>query len=156
TAGRPAAHRQRGGQPDPGRVPARLLADPAEVREPRGQPIRHAAVELVGEPGGQGGGAARPGAADDDRRPPRGPWDAGALLEPVVLAVEAEPLPRRRGPQPGDDLLLLAEPVEPLAQRRKRDAQVAVLLLDPGGANAEFGPAAAHRVHGGDGDGERP
>ena len=31
-----------------------------------------------------------------------------------------------------------------------------MLLLDPGGADAEFGPAAAHPVHGGDGDGERP
>ena len=73
-----------------------------------------------------------------------------------MLAVKAEPLPRRRGPQPGDDLQLLAEPVEPLGQRRERDAQVTVFLLDPGGADAEFGPAAAHRVHGGDRDGERP
>src|SRR5229473_5442996 len=73
----------------------------------------------------------------------------------VVLTAVAEPVAGLGLPEAGDDLELLGQPVEALAQRRERDAEEAVLALVPGGADAEFGPAAAHRVHRGHGDRER-
>ena len=65
-----------------------------------------------------------PLAADDHRRvrPLHRLGQGGRVDDRVVRAGERVPLPRRRPPQAGDDLQLLGEPVEALAQRRERDA----------------------------------
>src|SRR5262249_52409917 len=75
--------------------------------------------------------------------------------ELVVLAREAEALPARRGPQPGDHAELLLQPVEPLPQRREADAERLVLSLVPSGAHAEPDPPPAHLVDSGPDDGQR-
>ena len=145
------------GQPDAGGVAADyVLADPPEVGVPLAQVEAERAVELVGVLGGQGGGPLGAGAADDDLRPGRPARYRRAVLELVVLSGEAEPLPRLRVPESGEDRELLLKLVEALAERRERDAEVVVLTLVPGGADAELGAAAAHLVNGGDLDGELP
>ena len=95
-----------------------------------------------------------PGAADDDLGALDRPGDGRAVGELVVLAVEAEPLPRLGVPEAGEDRQLLVESVEPLAEAGERDAEVLVLALVPGGADAELGPAAAHLGDGRDLDRE--
>ena len=99
-----------------------------------------------------------PAPADDDR-------DAAVLHrlgqrrgagQPVVPAVEVERLAGRRAPQPGDDRQLLLVAVEPLPQRRERDAVGGVLGLEPARADAELDPAAAHLVDLRDRDRQRP
>ena len=75
--------------------------------------------------------------------------------DPVVRAVVAEQLALRRAPHPGDDRQLLLEDVEPLADRRKRDAVGGVFGFVPAGAEAEIDAAATHRVDGRDRDRER-
>ena len=88
-AGPAAADRQRGRQPNLRRITPSLRAEPAEVGEPIGQPVRHAAVELIGEPRRQRGRAPRAGAAaDDDRRDPRGAGDAGARHQASTVAMK--------------------------------------------------------------------
>ena len=74
----------------------------------------------------------------------------------VVRAGVVERLADRCRPQPVDDRELLLEPVEPLAERRERDAVGLVLGVVPAGAEAELDPAAAHLVDLGDADGQRP
>ena len=114
--------------------------------------MRERGVELVGVPGRQRGGALLARAAHDDRRARRLDRlrQRRRVDDLVVLAGEAVLLARRRGPQAGDDLQLLLEPVEALAERRERDAVRGVLPLEPAAAQAELDPAAAHRVDLGD------
>ena len=81
---------------------------------------------------------------------------AGESGQPVVPPVEVEGLAGRRAPQPGDDRELLLVAVEPLPQRRERDAVGGVLGLEPAGADAELDPAAAHLVDLGHRDRQRP
>ena len=49
-------------------------------------------------------------------------------------------------PHPVGDLERLLEHLEPLAERREREAERARLLLVPGGTDAEPGPAAGQDV----------
>ena len=102
----------------------------------------------------QGGGALGAGPADDDLGALDRPGDGGAVGELVVLAVEAEPLARLGVPEAGEDRQLLFQTVEPLAEAGERDAEVLVLALVPGGADAELGPASAHLGDGRDLDRE--
>jgi len=51
---------------------------------------------------------------------------------------------------------LFLQPGEPLGQARKREAVGGVFGLEPAGAQAELDPSAAHLVHLGDGDRQRP
>ena len=77
-------------------------------------------LNSVGEPGGERGRPLRAVAADDHRRVRllHRLGQRRRVRERVVRARVGEPLPRRRPPQPGDDLQLLGEPVEPLAAGR--------------------------------------
>ncbi len=59
-----------------------------------------------------------------------------------------------RLPHAGDDLELLLEPVEALAERRERDPVGLVFGVEPAGAEAELDPAAGHLVDLGDAHGE--
>ena len=66
-----------------------------------------------------------------------------------------ERLTDRSGPQTGDQLQLLGEPGESLAQRRKWDRVGQMLLFEPPGADAEFDASTAHFVYLGHRDGQR-
>ena len=71
---------------------------------------------------------------------------AQRLLELVVLAVVR---PVVVGPHLPHDLQRLLDPLEPLLQRRERDAEAAVLLLVPGGPEPEHRSPAGEDVEGG-------
>src|SRR5437870_4808298 len=60
----------------------------------------------------------------------------------------------RLGPEAVDDRKRLLEPVVALAQGRKRDTELVVLLLVPSGSHPQLDPSAAHFVGGGDHLGE--
>src|SRR5580700_2027053 len=106
-----------GGHPDVGRVAADyVLADPLEVRVPLPEVEAERAVELVRVLRRQGGGPLSAGPADDDLRPGRPARYRRAVLELVMLALEAEPLPRLGVPESGQDGELLRKLVEALPQ----------------------------------------
>src|SRR6185312_4324008 len=139
--------RHGGGHPDPRRVaPDDLFAHAAEVRVPLAEVEAERAVELVRVLRRQRGRPLGAGPADDDLRPGRPARDRRAVLQLVMLALEAEPLPRLGVPEAGEDRELLFEPVEPFAERRERDAEILVLPLVPGRADAELSPAATHLI----------
>jgi hypothetical protein len=71
-----------------------------------------------------------------------------------VLSAVVERLAQRRRPQPGEDLELLGEPVEALAQGRERDGVGLVFGLEPTGADTEFHTATAHLINLGHRDGQ--
>src|ERR1700722_2930055 len=149
------AGRHRGREADLGRVTADdVLADALEVGVALAELEAEGAVELVGVPRGQGGGALGARSADDDLGALDRAGDGGAVGQLVVLAVEAEPLPRLGVPETGENRELLFQPVEPFAEAGERDPEVLVLPFVPGGADAELGPAAAHLGDGGDLDRE--
>ena len=60
-----------------------------------------------------------------------------------MLAVERAVVAR---PHLVGDAQRLLEPLEALLQRRERHAEARVLLLEPGGADAEVGAAAGQHV----------
>ena len=77
----------------------------------------------------------------------------GGLRRVVLTSMSFSPY--RCRPEAGDDRKLLLEPIEPLAQRRERNPIGAVLGVVPTCTETELHPATAHRIHLGDGDGER-
>ena len=132
------------------------LAHPRELRR-RGRLVDERQVELVRVAGRELGRTALAEAAHQHR------WgrlhrlgQGGRVREPVVHALELEPLPRRGRPEPGDDRQLLLEPVEPLGGAGERDAVRRVLGLEPAGADAELDAPAAHPVDVRDRDRQRP
>ena len=96
----------------------------------------------------------------DDRDPgravPAGLHRLGQARRPGELEVPAlvgEAAPVRRRPQPGDDLQLLGQPVEPLAERGAERQSVRVVLVgEPARAETQFDAAAGDVVDVGGGD----
>ena len=156
----PDRHREYSGEPGIGRVAADRLARPRESLEAFSRFAAERGVELGGEPGGDGRRAPGPAAAHDDRRMRAlGDLRRGAVVvRPVMPAVEREALPVTRPgvPEPGDDRQLLFQPVEPLLDRRERQAERRMLACVPRGADTELDPAAAHVVDRRDDGREQP
>jgi hypothetical protein len=108
-------------------------------------------VEVLGEPGGQGERLALPAATEQHRQvvPDARLVDRG--LGAVPLAVERRALAAQHR---DDDLQRLVEPLEPVGEGAELEAELLVLQLEPAGADAQHGPAAADHVEGGDGLGQ--
>jgi hypothetical protein len=154
-----AAHHLGGGEGHSDRVPAgRPAGLPHQVELCSGVPHRaEGQVEFRGEGGRQTRRPPRTAPTHDDRR--AGPLhrlgQRRAVGDPVVASVEGELLTVRCPPQPRDDTQLLLQPLEPLPQRRERDAVGGVFGVVPASTEAELHPAAAHGVDLGHRDGQR-
>ena len=111
---------------------------------------------LVGVQGGQPGRAGGAEAPDDDRRRRAldGLGQRRRVGERVVIAGKGEGRALWGGPQALDDLELLFEQVEALAEAGVGDAVGLVLAVVPAGAEAQLDPSAAHGVDRGHADGE--
>ena len=110
------------------------------VRGPPGVPD-------VGELPDEGQRAPRAGAADPDGwmgSLHRQGLHAGLLQRDLAALV----VDRFSGEQAGDDLEGVVQQIEALGGRRERDAELVVLLVEPGGAEREFEPAVRGVVDG--------
>ena len=96
-------------------------------------------VEFVGERAASAGCPLGAEAADDDRwmRPLDRLGQRRGVGDGVVGAGVAEGLADGRRPQPGEDVELLGQPLETLAQRREGDGVAGVLGLEPTRSDAE-------------------
>ena len=102
-------------------------------------------VPHVGVPGDEGQRAAGAGATDPDRRARllhRQRSQLGIAQRHDVPVVGHD----LAGEQPGHDLERVLEQREPLGQRRERDAELGVLLVEPGGAERQLEPAVRRVV----------
>ena len=140
-------HQQGGRTLDVRRIPAYGLTGAVQHGHLLDQLLRTApGVPLVGEAGGGGEGAPLAGATDHERESPHRLGRQRRTVELVVAAGEVGPLV---GDHALDDLAGLLEAVRPLARGAVTDAVAPVLVLLPGGTEAQHEPPAGYPVDGG-------
>ena len=88
-------------------------------------------------------------AAHEDRRTAdlQGGGPVDGVVNAVVATLERRSFVAEHGPADPECLL---ETVHPLGDRWEGDPEAVVLLLEPGGADAQHGPSAREHVEGGD------